>query len=186
VRFIAATHRDLQDRIAKGHFRQDLFFRLNGISLQVPPLRERLDEIEPLALQFATAAATAVGRPAPALAADAVAALRAHDWPGNIRELRNVMERAVLLGTGGTIDRAALPIDRRSRLGTEPPPLSRQSEQRRRSMALHRDEIIAALGRAAGNQKVAAQMLGISRRTLINKLEAFAIARPRKSAPEIG
>jgi len=185
VRFVAATHRDLHDRIAQGLFRQDLYFRLNGITLQVPPLRDRLDEIEPLARKFAVDVAAALGRSTPELSEDAIDALRGHDWPGNIRELRNVMERAVLLNNGDSIQRTDLPLEtRRNRLGTEPPAnLSRQSEQRRRSMALDRDEILTALSRAAGNQKVAAQLLGISRRTLINKLEAFAIARPRKGIP---
>ena len=100
VRFIAATNRDLEGDAAAGRFRSDLYFRLAGIVLEVPPLRERVAEIEPLARAFAASFAAALGRPPPDLTADAVAALRAHDWPGNVRELRNAVERGVLLASG--------------------------------------------------------------------------------------
>jgi transcriptional regulator with GAF, ATPase, and Fis domain len=113
VRFIAATNRDLEAEIAAGRFRQDLYFRLNGITLSLPPLRERADEIEPLARQFAAQAARAFGRTA-TLAPEVVDLLLHYPWPGNIRELRNIMERAVTLSSGDVITRAHLPAERMS------------------------------------------------------------------------
>jgi DNA-binding NtrC family response regulator len=103
VRFISATNRNLEDQSAKGLFRQDLFFRLDGISVQIPPLRDRKSEIVPLARQFVAEVARRAGVRAPALSDDAIAALDRHAWPGNVRELRNVIERAVLLASGGTL-----------------------------------------------------------------------------------
>ena len=104
VRFVAATNRDLEEEIAAKRFREDLYFRLNGITLTIPPLRERTDEIAPLAALFLANGRRAAGTSrAPALSPAALALLRAYAWPGNIRELRNVIERAVLLSSGGTI-----------------------------------------------------------------------------------
>jgi two-component system, NtrC family, response regulator AtoC len=100
VRFISATNRDLAAEVQRGSFRQDLYFRLNGIALSIPPLRERRDEIEPLALAFAVSAAASIGRSPPIISPQAMAALLRHDWPGNVRELRNAIERAVVLSDG--------------------------------------------------------------------------------------
>src|SRR5690606_28458782 len=97
VRIVAATNHDLEQAIAEGEFRADLFYRLNGLSLTIPPLRERRDEIRPLAERFADSAADALKKPRPVLSLEAIEALSRHDWPGNIRELKNVIERAVLL-----------------------------------------------------------------------------------------
>ena len=97
VRFLAATNRDLEVEIARGHFRQDLYFRLDGITLMIPPLRERPGEIALLALELCAVAARRMGRPVPRLSPEALAALERHPWPGNVRELRNVIERACLL-----------------------------------------------------------------------------------------
>ncbi|WP_437864777.1 sigma 54-interacting transcriptional regulator [Sorangium sp. So ce363] len=103
VRFLSATNRDLAAEVKRGAFREDLFFRLNGIALTIPPLRARIAEIAPLARAIADRTASAVGRPAPAFAPETLAALEAHRWPGNIRELRNVIERAVVLSGGDTL-----------------------------------------------------------------------------------
>src|SRR5262249_12740820 len=99
----------------------DLFFRLNGISVVVPPLRERHEEIETLAFGFVEAAAAAAGIPAPDISNAAFAMLRAHAWPGNVRELSNTMERAVLLSSDGLIEPHHLPIEKMRALGTVPP-----------------------------------------------------------------
>ena len=101
VRIVAATHQDLREAITSGRFREDLYYRLDGISVVVPPLRDRPDDIEPLARHFA-ARAGKPGRPAPDLARDA-RPLAAHDWPGNVRELRNTVERAAVLCEDGVI-----------------------------------------------------------------------------------
>ncbi|MGK3990054.1 sigma 54-interacting transcriptional regulator [Sorangium sp. So ce136] len=103
VRFLSATNRDLAAEVKRGAFREDLFFRLNGIALTIPPLRARVSEIAPLARALAARTAGALGRRAPAFAPETLAVLEAHRWPGNIRELRNVIERAVVLSGGDTL-----------------------------------------------------------------------------------
>jgi len=100
VRFVSATNRDLASEVQKGTFRQDLYFRLNGIALSIPPLRERRSEIEPLARTFAARAAASIGRSPPEITREALAAMTSYDWPGNVRELRNAIERAVVLCEG--------------------------------------------------------------------------------------
>ncbi|MCA9674822.1 MAG: sigma 54-interacting transcriptional regulator, partial [Myxococcales bacterium] len=104
LRVLAATHKRLPEAVADGRFRQDLFFRLNGITLELPPLRERRGQIVPLVTRFLDEAARAAGVPAPQLTPATVAALNGHDWPGNVRELRLVIERALLLSGGAPIE----------------------------------------------------------------------------------
>ena len=178
VRFLAATNRNLEAEVARGAFRQDLYYRLNGISLVIPPLRERTGEIASLAAQFIRDASAAAGRAAPALSPAADALLRARDWPGNIRELRNACERAVLLCAGDVIEPEHLSL---------PPdgaPATEMQQQRAATLApeaqRQRDEIVDALARCAGNQSRAAKLLGISRKTLVARLDAFGLPRPRK------
>jgi len=131
VRFISATNRDLQLEIQRGTFRQDLYFRLNGIALSIPPLRERRSEIEPLARVFAARAAASIGRGPPEITKEAVAALLSYEWPGNVRELRNAIERAVVLSdgvirpedlvlSGGAFASTAPQMARTPSLGTSP------------------------------------------------------------------
>jgi two-component system, NtrC family, response regulator AtoC len=186
VRFISATHRDLGAESSQGRFRQDLFFRLNGISLVIPPLRERPGEIEALARAF-LAAGRAPGAPEPTLSPAAVAALKAHPWPGNVRELRNVMGRALVLSGGGTIEPEHLKLD--PPRPSEPKPASASAPAPAANAtgplsaavdALEKQRILDALERCAGNQSRAAKMLGISRGTLLSRLDAFGIPRPRK------
>jgi len=176
VRFVAATHRDLEARVGAGAFREDLFFRLSGVAIEIPPLRERVEEVHVLAEQFAAATARALGRPIPRFTGAAIARLHAHAWPGNIRELRNCIERAVLLAEGDEIDADQIVVSARTRPPTPEPRVVIHG----RTVVLDREQVIAALARAAGNQKIAAQILQISRRTLINKLDVFGIDRPRK------
>jgi transcriptional regulator with GAF, ATPase, and Fis domain len=101
VRFIAATNRDLQQMVAAGQFREDLFFRLQQFIVELPPLRERIDDIEVLAHWFIERYAAHLDRPAPALRAGALERLQGYEWPGNVRELEFVLQRAVLLCSGG-------------------------------------------------------------------------------------
>src|SRR5687768_4185151 len=108
VRFIAATNRDLTAMVSEGRFRSDLFYRLNGITIRIPPLRERVAEIASLANEFTRQACAQLGRP-PLVVDDAVVRkLETQPWPGNIRELRNVIERAVVLSEGPRITEASL------------------------------------------------------------------------------
>jgi DNA-binding NtrC family response regulator len=189
VRFISSTHRDLAAEVDAGRFRRDLYFRLAGASFTIPPLRARKDEVLPLAEQFVASASGPLGR-AFMLADDAKAWLLQHDWPGNIRELRNACERAVLLATGSMIERGHLVIEEsqrapgRNRAATVPPPghmsADMPSQVRATIAELEKQRILEALDKCAGNQTRAAELLGISRRTLINRLDEYGIARPRK------
>jgi two-component system, NtrC family, response regulator AtoC len=200
VRFLAATAKDLEAEVEAGRFRRDLYFRLAGATFTIPPLRARADEVLPLAEQFVASAAGPLGR-AFVLADDAKAWLTSHDWPGNIRELRNACERAVLLATGAVIERQHLTIDEpkrdrnRFRSPTTPPPgylstvtpppgylttADMPSQVRATVAELEKQRILEALDKCAGNQTRAAELLGISRRTLINRLDEYGIARPRK------
>ena len=182
ARLVAATNRDLEDEIRHGTFREDLYYRLNGISLVVPPLRERRDEIPALARSFASAAAAREGRSPPPLGDDALAALASYAWPGNVRELKNVIERAVVLAGDDPIGREHLPEDRlkasvvftSSSGGLSPTPLGEEID------SLEKDRILAALERSGGNQSRAAEALGISRKTLLRRLDRYGVPRPRK------
>ncbi len=176
ARFFAATNRDLRAEVEAGRFRRDLYFRLNGITLLVPPLRERTAEIEPLAAQFAAQAAAASGQPPLRLSAAALARLRAHSWPGNVRELRNVIARALVLAAGDEIDDASIVLDGPSP-GEAPP--SEEGSLREARQVAERAAIVEALARAGGNQTEAAKLLGLSRRMLLYKLNALRIDRPR-------
>jgi DNA-binding NtrC family response regulator len=197
VRYVASTSKDLSSEVDDGRFRRDLYFRLAGATFAIPPLRDRRDEILPLAEQFIASASSPLGRSF-AFSEEAKQWLTAHDWPGNIRELRNACERAVLLATGTLIERHHLttiddpakraPSQRMRSSATIPPPpgvrapsAADMPTQVRATVAeLEKQRILEALERCAGNQTRAAEMLGISRRTLINRLDEYGIARPRK------
>jgi two-component system response regulator AtoC len=166
VRFVAATNRDLEGEVARGTFRRDLYFRLNGMTLAIPPLRERRQEIPGLCRRFlAELCATAGRRRAPRLTDEAREHLQARRWPGNVRELRNAIERALLLAPGDEITPEHLATDPEA-----PPPIEDE-----------RERILRVLGACAGNQSRAARQLGISRKVLIARLDAYGVARPRKS-----
>src|SRR4030095_16567767 len=111
ARVIASVEPDIEDKVLEGSFRRDLYHRLKVLTLTVPPLRERLSDIMPLAARFIRAQAAQLGRPAPKLSKDAAAALKSHSWPGNVRELRHILERTVIANTSGTIERTDLPLE---------------------------------------------------------------------------
>jgi DNA-binding NtrC family response regulator len=205
VRFISATNRDPEEEIARKAFRQDLYFRLNGVTLVIPPLRHRTDEIIPIAEQFIRQFCAEAHRPQLPLSREAAALLERYSWPGNIRELRNVIERAVLLCREEVVLPAHLPLDkmRAQTLASvqvpvpsplspatpvstpilaapSTPPAAPVGELSDELQALERQRIIEALARCAGNQTHAAELLGMSRRTLVSKLARFDIPRPRK------
>jgi transcriptional regulator with PAS, ATPase and Fis domain len=177
ARIIAATNRDLHAMVADDTFRADLLYRLDGVTIVVPPLRERRDEIAPLAKALLATACHDVGRPQPVIADDAMEQLARHDWPGNVRELRRVMERVAALLRGARVSAPDLaPLLRQAR-----DPKARIIESvKLEASAQERERIEEALRKSAGNQMQAAKLLGISRRTLVNRLERFAMPRPRK------
>jgi two-component system response regulator AtoC len=188
VRFIAATHRDLVHEIQEKRFRSDLYYRLNGISLEIPPLRERRLEIRALAEAFiAQIAGGEAG--APRLSVEAARLLEGHAWDGNIRELRNVMDRALLLCDGDTIEPEHLPLE--TIRGAASParaaavPMSSEAPAASPSGLTaedhaERSRIIEALEAVAGNQTRAARRLGMSRSTLLARLDSLGIPRPQK------
>jgi DNA-binding NtrC family response regulator len=180
VRFIAATHRDLERAIASGAFRQDLYFRLNGATIVVPPLRERVDEIAGLAAGFIASAWKKLesSDPVPVLTPSALELLESYAWPGNIRELRNFVERAMLLCTRGAIEPEHLPVDR---IAARPNHRPLAETVRREVEGVEKQQILDALAHCAGNQTHTARLLGISRATLVNRLDLYEIKRPRKS-----
>jgi DNA-binding NtrC family response regulator len=178
VRFLAATNRDLEEEVAAKRFREDLYFRLNGITLAIPPLRERIDEIPSLAGLFLDRAAKHNGQPRPVLGPDIIARLQAYSWPGNIRELRNVMERALVLSATGQITAEHLPVEKTSRsLSGDAAALPAVGLT---TMAkLERQAIRDALVRCAGNQTRAAELLGMPRRTFCKRLREYNVLRPQ-------
>jgi len=177
VRFIFATNRDLEAEVARGAFRADLFYRVNGISLLIPPLRERVSEIEPLAKQFIVKAAQRDSRETPDLTAAALETLKQWPWPGNIRELRNVVERAVLLAGDGPITPSLFALGRG---GKTAPVAAAASGLRGEREAAEKRAVLEALETTGGNQTKAAQLLGISRRTLVNRLQDYGLTKSRK------
>jgi transcriptional regulator with AAA-type ATPase domain len=179
VRFIAATNRDLEAEVQRNAFRRDLFFRLAGLTVVLPPLRERPLDLPRLARQMVTELARQGGhRRAPALSDAALAVLAAHGWPGNVRELRNVIERALLLCDGATITPADLGLD------PKPAPPPKVNHNAALEPDSERTRVLAALAVCAGNQSRAARRLGISRKVLIARLDAYGVARPRKLVPK--
>jgi two-component system response regulator AtoC len=198
VRFISATNRDLAADVSRGAFREDLFFRLNGIALTIPPLRARVAEIEPLSCVFMARAASSLGRRPPALAPEVRAALTAHRWPGNVRELRNVIERAVVLCSGETLLPEHLLLDagaaqmKAAAVTADAPAVVAEGRAGREPSApdagdlrselndIERRRIVDALEQCAGNQTQAAALLKMPRRTFVARLTAYGIARPRK------
>jgi DNA-binding NtrC family response regulator len=176
VRIVAATNRDLPTAVKEERFRQDLFSRIAVIHVQMPPLREREDDVLLLAQSFVERAALRAGKQIRGLAPGAVARLQAHAWPGNVRELQNCIERAVALATRDEIAAADLPEHLRSTLRA---PASTPDEAALAPLAeIERLHILGVLDAVRGNRSRAANILGIDRKTLQRRLERFA-AEPR-------
>jgi two-component system, NtrC family, response regulator AtoC len=179
IRIIAASNRDLEADSSAGRFRVDLYFRIAGFSLVIPPLRDRPGEIPALARRFAAEAAARAGHAAPELTALALARLAEASWPGNVRQLRNVIERAVVLNGARPIAAADLQLEvpRFDAPGGGAMDVGPLRDHVRR---LERKRIVDTLERCGGNQSRAARELGISRPTLSARMEAFGLPRPRK------
>jgi transcriptional regulator with GAF, ATPase, and Fis domain len=191
VRIVAATNRDLKKAIAAGRFREDLFYRLNVFPIQVPPLRERVDDIPLLAKHFVELSTRELKCAKPRLTRAAVTQLQSYDWPGNVRELRNVIERAVILAGGGalefdlTISNQAVPpaltIPRVAGNPAQPKFLTEVEVQR-----FGRDNLVQAL--EAANWKIsgrdsAAELLGLKPTTLLSRMTKWGLKKPELGLP---
>jgi len=193
VRILAATNRDLKKAAAAGRFREDLYYRLNVFPIQVPPLRERTDDIPLLAKHFVEISAKELKCAKPRLTRAAVTQLQNYDWPGNVRELRNVVERAVILARGDALD-FDLPITGQAAPPARPSPRADSSAA---SVAqpkfltevelerFERDNLVLAL--EAANWKIsgpesASELLGVKPTTLLSRMTKWGLKRP-ESAP---
>jgi transcriptional regulator with GAF, ATPase, and Fis domain len=210
-RLVSATNRDLQSRTTEGQFRADLFFRLNGFTITIPPLRERKQDVLALGAFFLAEARQKLALGKASFSPEAVRAMQDYAWPGNIRELRNVLDRAALLCVGGTVEPADLNLPLASAqvpsrpsaiprgLGPHSSPPSASDPDTTKEFevvqpqtdggglrsamgALEKQRILAALEQCGGNQSRAAKMLGIARRTLVARLDAYGVIRPRKNS----
>ncbi|MBI9101579.1 MAG: sigma-54-dependent Fis family transcriptional regulator [Spirochaetales bacterium] len=169
VRFVAATHRNLEKMIANGTFRQDLYYRLSVICLEIPPLRERNKDIIPLCDYFLALYCVRYNKPAILLSDEVGAIFQNHSWPGNIRELKNTIERTVIFSKGKEITREDLPSQYKVMIPQENEPLSSFYEK------VDREVVLGALEKAHGNKSHAADYLNISRKTLYAKLKKLNI-----------
>lgn len=216
IRVIATSNRNMQQEVQNGNFREDLYFRLNVIHLNLPPLRERLDDLAPLSAYFIEKYSKANGLPNRPLAADALAKMHLYHWPGNVRELENVMHRSVLVAAGAQIDADAiiLPIATAAGSTASAPrsgggngggmaasygamgaaaalsstkadplrPVERSEMVGRTVASVEKELILDTLQHCLGNRTHAANILGISIRTLRNKLKQYSETEHEKSA----
>jgi DNA-binding NtrC family response regulator len=192
VRIVAATNRDLKKAVAAGRFREDLYYRLNVFPIQVPPLRERMDDIPLLAKHFVELSAKELKCAKPRLTRAAVTQLQGYDWPGNVRELRNVVERAVILARGGALD-FDLPITGQAAPVAQPSPRADSSAgsagqpkflTEAEVERFVRDNLVAAL--EAANWKIsgpdsAAELMGLKPTTLLSRMTKWGLKRPERA-----
>lgn len=178
VRVVTATNRDLKQEMEAGRFRSDLYYRLNVFPIQVPPLRDRIEDLPLLIDHFVSQVVPSLGIEAPQVDEQAIAALTAYNWPGNIRELRNIIERSALLATDGCISARHLPPEIASAGGdtqaTAQPPSAADSKLASQECAL----IFKALNDANWNQSAAARSLGIGRDHLRYRIKKYNIQKP--------
>jgi transcriptional regulator with GAF, ATPase, and Fis domain len=177
VRIVAATNRDLETALARGQFREDLYYRLRVFEIRLPPLRERREDILPMAEAFLEEIGPAVGRPAAGISRDAHEALLAYRWPGNARELRNALERATILCDGGLITVEHLPIDV-GRRGAVPAIDGGPATMASGGVSLdgvERDLIAKALQESKNNRSRAARLLGITRSQLYSRMQKHGL-----------
>ena len=179
VRIIAATNVDLKQAVSNGTFRDDLYYRLNVVPIEVPPLRDRVEDIPLLAEHFVHRYSREFGKPVLGIAPEALAVMSEYSWPGNVRELQNVIERLVNLVEGPMIGVGDLPLDlllpdHRGKLrDAEALPLKRASDE------FERQIVLRVMERVGWNQSEAARILGVHRNSLKIKLERWKIRGPR-------
>jgi DNA-binding NtrC family response regulator len=169
LRIIAATNRPLETRVKEGLFREDLFYRLNVIPIHIPPLRERRDDIMPLARHFVVDANTRFHKSIKGFTPEAERLMTGYQWPGNVRELRNLIERLVILGSAELIEPQHLPVQFATQV--RQPVVPESSTDEPRTLAeVERAYIGQIMQRVESNKSKAAKILGISRQTLRKKL----------------
>lgn len=182
VRVIAATARTLSEEVKAGRFREDLFYRLNVVQLHVPPLRDRLEDIEPLVQHFIDKTNARLGTHVSGLDSEALRAFQAYSWPGNVRELENAVERAAVLADGDTLTLESLPATLRDPKGRRSPVLEESDLSIKKAVAhLEEQYIRAALLKTAGNRTRAARLLEISHRALLYKIRDYNIDIPSRT-----
>ncbi len=184
ARVVAATNKDLQSEIRTGHFREDLYFRLNVIPIFVPALRDRPDDIPLLAEHFMSEFAREYGRRQKGFETSAILVLRHYSWPGNVRELRNVIERLMIMVPGDSITAADLGfLEQGSAVPGPPSPVSERLTLHEARDRFERDLILRTLAEQQGNMSRTAEVLGVERSNLYRKMRAFGIA-PRRGDVE--
>jgi two-component system, NtrC family, response regulator AtoC len=209
VRIICATNRELDTHVERGLFRADLFYRLNGFTIRISPLRDRVEEIAPLALLFSSEFERESGSPMATLSDEFLRELELYNWPGNVRELKNTVRRVLALERGPVVGREMAPVTKNaterssSSLHTRAAMVAKDARNRRsidsregdetvageqhgslqeELSAMERHRILTALADCAGNQSRAAKVLGITRRMLMTRLDQYKIQRPRASS----
>ena len=181
VRVVAATNADLEGEVRAGRFRQDLYYRLNVLRIELPPLRTRTDDIPLLAAAFLREISARLGRPAPTLSARAMGELTAYPWPGNVRELRNALERALILNAGEILDSLDLTSLAGDPFTPSSEPESDTSNLRNALSRGQKEVLLDALKRSGGVRKEAARLLGIDQRNLGYYLHKHGIDPERPS-----
>lgn len=172
VRVISATNRDLSRLVAAGRFREDLFFRINVIPIELPPLRTRLEDLAPLAEHFLCRLASLAARPVPSISPEAMRILLAHPWPGNVRELKSALEYAFVVTDAGPVEPRHLPP---SFLVRDSPDIAAAVCRPEVAPGVQRNELVTALRQAGGNRSEAARILGVSRGTILNRMRRYGV-----------
>lgn len=186
VRIITATNRDIEADVKAGRFREDLYYRLNVVPIKLPPLRERKEDIVPLIQNFVKLFNDRLKKSIQTLSSEAFYALRTYSWPGNIRQLENVLERSMLMCEGNALELKDLPVELVDSVGPLPPTVTGEAERegltfkemvRRQTQSLERDLIEKALDENGGNVTRTAEKLGLSRKGLQIKIKELGISR---------
>jgi two-component system response regulator HydG len=175
VRILAATNRDLESEVSGGRFRQDLYYRLNVVSLKVPPLRKRQEDIPLLAMHFSNQYAARNRKQVKGFSPLAMDMLLKHDWPGNVRELENAVERGIILAAGEYITEKELPLSITRDYAGEAGCLSLPRSKPQTLVEIEKGAILAELEAAGGNKSKTARRLGINRKTLHRKLKDYGV-----------
>jgi DNA-binding NtrC family response regulator len=176
-RVVAATNRPVHQALAENRLRSDLYYRLNTFQIELPPLRERKEDIPPLVASFVRGFAQQLGKAEPTISPEAFQKLVDYNWPGNVRELQNAIEYAVVLARQDQITMKELPAEVRLPIALQKTERAASSSNggAQRLVEMERNAILDALARCHGNKKKAAELLGIQRPTLYNKMKRYSI-----------